>query len=501
MQPLAQRLSSGESLTALFAKLPCAAQLEAAGFAGFDLVILDCEHGPCGGLALEEHLRAAAAAGLPALVRVPSLSAVLGALDAGAAGVVVPHILDAGGAEAAVSASHYPPRGRRGLALSTRAGRYGAIVLDEHLRRAADETCVIVQIEDRSAVDAAEAILAVPGVSGVLIGATDLAMSLGHAPDAEIAAVTAAALAAGVPVLRVADGGRLEGVQVVAHVSTNLVRDAFAAAVAASCPPDAGPGWGAGVGGAGPRSGERSAPPVAKPLTMSTNTVDDVNGPVGWGAARSPVEPVVLLPGMLGDATLWDEVAPALTAPRFARIDLDDSIAEMASTVLAAAPARFALAGHSLGAIVALEIMRQAPRRVTRLALLNASARPASEAQLTAWAAMRDGEFETVIRAFAAGDARVAAMARNVGPRGLRRQLAAQATRPDSRPFLHAIAVPTLVLTGADDAICPQALQEELVAGIRGATHAVVEGAGHMAPLEDPVAVAAHLQHWLKRER
>jgi pimeloyl-ACP methyl ester carboxylesterase len=215
---------------------------------------------------------------------------------------------------------------------------------------------------------------------------------------------------------------------------------------------------------------------------------------------------VLLLPGMLGDATLWDGVAPTLDAARFGRIDLDDSIAEMAATVLAAAPERFALAGHSLGAIVALEIMRQAPARVTRLALLNASARPASEAQLAAWAAMRDGQFDAVVRDFGAANAgptlrdRVERMARGVGPRGLRRQLAAQASRPDSRPWLAAIAVPTLVLTGTEDAICPPELQEELVAGIPRARHAVVEGAGHMAPLEDPAAVAAHLQHWLQGE-
>ena len=112
-------------------------------------------------------------------------------------GVVVPHVLDAAAAEAAVAAAHYPPRGRRGLALSTRAGRYGAVSLDDHLRRAAAETCVIVQIEDREAVAAADAILAVPGVSAVLIGASDLAMSLGHSPEAEIEAVIAAAASRG----------------------------------------------------------------------------------------------------------------------------------------------------------------------------------------------------------------------------------------------------------------------------------------------------------------
>jgi len=95
----------------------------------------------------------------------------------------------------------------------------------------------------------------------------------------------------------------------------------------------------------------------------------------------------------------------------------------------------------------------------------------------------------------------VEAMALAVGPRGMRRQLAAQATRPDSRPALADIAVPTLVLTGAEDRICPRPLQEELAAGIPGAHHVVVEDAGHMAALDQPDRVAAHLKTWLEETR
>src|SRR5262249_25362626 len=156
----------------------------------------------------------------------------------------------------------------------------------------------------------------------------------------------------------------------------------------------------------------------------------------------------------------------------------DDSVGEMAATVLAAAPERFALAGHSLGAIVALEVVRQAPGRVTRLALLNASARPASEEQLAVWEAMREREVNDVVRGFVEVNGGppevVAGMAGQVGRRGLLRQLAAQATRPDSRPSLGSIRVPTLVVTGGDDQVCPRSLQEELVAGIPGARHIVI---------------------------
>ena len=453
---LAARLAGGEALTGLIAKMPCAAQVESAGHAGFDFIVLDTEHGPGGGFALEEHLRASA---IPALVRVPGPDAILAALDAGATGIVVPHVLDAAGAEAVVAAAHYPPRGRRGIALSTRAGRYGAVSLDDHLRRAAEETCVIVQIEDREALEHADAILAVPGVTGVLIGAADLALSLGRPPqaqlDAAIDGVIAAAARAGVAAMTVVSAAAERRTPIVLFVATNLIHDAFAGAVAGTRP----------------------------------------TGP----------ETLVLLPGMLGEAALWDAVAPSLAehaALRFARIDLDDTIEDMAAGVLASAPERFALAGHSLGAIVALEVLRQAPERVTRLALLNASARPANDAQLETWAAMRDGEFGTVAHQFALANGgppeTVEAMAHAVGPRGLRRQLAAQAARPDSRPSLSSIRVPTLVLTGAEDQICPAELQEELAAGIPGARHAVIEDAGHMAPLEAPAAVAAQLQNWMK---
>jgi pimeloyl-ACP methyl ester carboxylesterase len=221
---------------------------------------------------------------------------------------------------------------------------------------------------------------------------------------------------------------------------------------------------------------------------------------------------------MLCDASLWDGVAPELlphAGPRPGRIDLDGSVGEMAESVLAGAPDRFALAGHSLGAIVALEIMRRAPARVTRLALLNASARGPSEAQRSAWAGLRErverGEFQatasdlarsnlpTERRSDAGMVERCERMAHAIGAAGLLRQLAAQDDRPDSRASLGSIRVPTLVLSGAQDEVCPPALQAELAAGIPGAEHVTVEGAGHMAALEEPEAVAGHLAAWLSR--
>ena len=237
-------------------------------------------------------------------------------------------------------------------------------------------------------------------------------------------------------------------------------------------------------------------------------------------AAGPPTaQTLVLLPGMLGDARVFGDVVACLVEEMGdqlivhpARLDLDDSIEGMAASVLAVAPRRFALAGHSLGGIVALEVVRQAPERVTQLALLNASPRPASEAQLDAWAALRDrvnrGEFATLIEELAVDNVgagreqglveRWIEMARRIGPDGFVRQLAAQATRPDSRPTLSRVDVSTVVVSGDEDEICQPGLQAELVAGIRGAHHVVIPGAGHMSPLDHPRDVAAALAKWLR---
>jgi pimeloyl-ACP methyl ester carboxylesterase len=228
--------------------------------------------------------------------------------------------------------------------------------------------------------------------------------------------------------------------------------------------------------------------------------------------------PLLLLPGMLGNGALWDGVAPLLATQasvQIGRIDLDDTVAEMADSVLAAAPARFAVAGHSLGGIVALELTRRAPRRVLRLALLKTSARPPSPAQLEAWSSLRErteaGAFGTVVTEFAIADlpaaarevasltTRVEGMARRIGASAFLRQLAAQEARPDLRPMLSHVRVPTLVLSGSEDEVCPDNLQAEIAAGVSTAEHVTIGGAGHMTPLEAPSAVAEQMLEWLRR--
>ncbi len=227
------------------------------------------------------------------------------------------------------------------------------------------------------------------------------------------------------------------------------------------------------------------------------------------GMRRRP--PVVMLPGMLGSPALWDDVSARLgeiALPWPARIDLDDTVAGMAESVLAQAPGRFVLMGHSLGAIVALEVVRQAPSRVVHLLLVNGSARGANDAQLAAWSEMAErtagGRFAEVAAELARSTlpprrradqdlvARGEAMAEAVGPEGLLRQLRAQATRPDSRASLPTLTVPTTVISGQDDQVCPPPLQAELVDLCPAAELVSVPG-GHMLPLEDPDRVAAEV--------
>jgi 4-hydroxy-2-oxoheptanedioate aldolase len=480
-EPLAVRVRRGDSLRMLLVKMPAPAEVEQAAYAGFDAVIVDTEHGPAAGPELEHHLRAADAAGTAALVRVPAVDAgqIPAALDAGATGIVVPHVVDAAGASAVVDCARYPPRGHRGLALTTRAGRFGTAALADYLDRAARETLVFVQIEDAEAVPRAEQILSVDGVDGVLIGTTDLSISLGHPGEpgcrevqAAVDEIIAAAGRTRKAVATVANSaadtlaepdGRRGSISV--FVATMLIRDALRAAGA--------------------------APPA-----------DTARVPAFRGHT------LVLLPGMLGTADLWDGIAPTLAehaSVHAARIDLDDTVEEMAESVLAAAPDRFALAGHSLGAIVALTVARRAPRRVTRLALLNANPRAPSDAQLAEWAEtearVRDGDFAAVADEFARANVpefrrddaglvgRIEAMALEVGPGGLLRQLAAQRARPDLRSVLGQVACPTLVVAGDADGICPPALQEEMAAAIPGARLERLSRCGHMSTLETPERV------------
>jgi pimeloyl-ACP methyl ester carboxylesterase len=226
--------------------------------------------------------------------------------------------------------------------------------------------------------------------------------------------------------------------------------------------------------------------------------------------------PLVLLPGLLLDERLYAAQLTALAGQAEMQvIDLTraDSIAGMAEHVLAAAPGRFALCGLSMGGYVAFEIMRRAPGRVSRLALLDTQARPDSAEAL---ARRRDLIALAERGAFAIATARllplfvhperrddealtatIGAMAEGVGRDGFLRQQNAILHRVDSRPGLAAIACPTLVLTGRQDLLTPVEVHYEIAAALPAATLVVLPSCGHLSPLEQPAMVSAQLAAWL----
>jgi pimeloyl-ACP methyl ester carboxylesterase len=227
-------------------------------------------------------------------------------------------------------------------------------------------------------------------------------------------------------------------------------------------------------------------------------------------------EALILVPGLLCTRALFapqvDALAPSVRII-VADHTRDDAMEAIASRLLAAAPTRFALAGLSMGGYVALEVLRQAPERVTRLALLDTSARPdtedARERRLGQIAAAEAGRFEEVQAELwprlihpdrlhdRALEASVRGMMRESGVETFVRQQRAIMGRRDSRALLGAIEVPTLVLVGAQDALTPPELAREMADGIEGASLVVVPQSGHLSTLERPEAVTRALQAWL----
>ena len=225
---------------------------------------------------------------------------------------------------------------------------------------------------------------------------------------------------------------------------------------------------------------------------------------------------VVFLPGLLCDARLWAAQVRALgdrAMVQVADMTTGGTMAALAADVLARAPSgRFALAGLSMGGYCALEIVRQAPERVAALALLDTSARPDTPEGTTnrrRLVKLAGHDFDRVVDellpklvapahlAEPAIAGTVRAMAGAFDAASFARQQEAIISRADSRPLLPAIACPTLVLCGREDALTPVAIHEEMAAAIPGARLVVVDGSGHLSPLEQPDAVTAALSAWL----
>lgn len=225
---------------------------------------------------------------------------------------------------------------------------------------------------------------------------------------------------------------------------------------------------------------------------------------------------IFLLAGLLCDEEVWQAQARELRKRhdvRIATFPAFDSIPAMAAHVLERAPRQFCLAGHSMGGRVALEVYRQAPQRVERLALLDTGYHPAAaheadsrgtlvraalaegiEAIAEAWALpmIADGNR---INAKLVG--RVLAMVHRMSGQIYARQTRALLARPDATPVLAAIRCPTLMLCGKQDTWSPPQRHETMAASIPHAHLHLIDDCGHMSTMERPAEVLAALEEWL----
>jgi pimeloyl-ACP methyl ester carboxylesterase len=227
---------------------------------------------------------------------------------------------------------------------------------------------------------------------------------------------------------------------------------------------------------------------------------------------------LLLLSGLLCDETVWGDIPRRLADVADVRIlsfQGFSSIFAMADHVLRTAPSRFAVAGHSMGGRVALELVRRAPRRVAGIALLNSGVYPAREGE-----AQSRGQLVQLARTegmwalaaawlppmMGAPPERVAVlmprlikMVERSTPDAFADQIDALLRRPDAQPVLSSIKVPALLLSGTNDNWSSLAQHAEMQRSVAHATLVEIEDAGHMAPIEQPAAVASALRKWLAR--
>ena len=230
-------------------------------------------------------------------------------------------------------------------------------------------------------------------------------------------------------------------------------------------------------------------------------------------------EHLVLLPGMMCDERLWAAQRGGLrdrcASITVADITTADCIRALAGAVLTDAPARFALAGLSMGGIIALEIWRQAPERVSRLALLDTTVHAETPERRALRERMLGRVLEGELKQVLTEDLKprylarvnrhnrgllneISAMALSLGDRVFVRQSRALKHRPDSTETLATIHVPTLILCGAEDALCPPEHHRFMAKRIPNARLAVLDQCGHLSVMEQPRRVTAKMRAWLR---
>jgi pimeloyl-ACP methyl ester carboxylesterase len=233
--------------------------------------------------------------------------------------------------------------------------------------------------------------------------------------------------------------------------------------------------------------------------------------------SSSSAAPLLLLPGTLCNHRLFTPLLDALGSPPAIVGDMTGarSTPALAEKLLRSAPPLFSLLGFSLGGIVALEMIARAPHRIRRLALLSTTPRPdppanarkrrdaVARARASGIDSYTDDNWPLFVSPARRNDAALKAlvkrMARETGLDAFADQTEVAIERVDSRPRLSSIRVPTLVLAGTHERVCPLAAHREIADGIEGATFVTVD-AGHFAPLERPEDVARHVRRWLRTE-
>lgn len=207
-QAFKRRFTGGEGLLGTFLKTPTSHATEILADVGFDFVVVDAEHAPFSRSDIDLMMLSARAAGIASVVRVPSPAPehILTVLDAGGAGVLVPHVSSAETARAIVEAAYFKG-GHRGFSNSTRAGRYGGMGFHDYMESCDSSACVIAMIEDVAALDRLDEIFAVEGLTGAFIGRGDLSAAIGASNPADpriveiVETITAAARKHGIPLI------------------------------------------------------------------------------------------------------------------------------------------------------------------------------------------------------------------------------------------------------------------------------------------------------------